>query len=104
MLSGKVIGEANDKLKPSKSQGPDKIHSYFIKQTKENLIKPLSIFFQKTLSEGELPEDRKMANATAIFKKGDRKLPEIYSPISLTSVPGKPLERIIGNVIVKHMT
>ena len=40
----------------------------------------------------------------AIFKKGDKKLPENYRPISLTSVPGKILERIIRNEIVNHMT
>ena len=45
-----------------------------------------------------------MANVAAIFKKGDKKLPEKYRPISLTSVPGKILERIIRNEIVNHMT
>ena len=45
-----------------------------------------------------------MANVTAIFKKGDRKLLENYKPISLTSVPGKLLERIIRDQIVNHMT
>ena len=45
-----------------------------------------------------------MANVTAIFKKGDKKLPVNYRPISLTSVPGKILERIIRIDIVQHMT
>ena len=45
-----------------------------------------------------------MANVAAIFKNGDKKLPENYRPISLTSVPGKILERIIRNEIVNHMT
>ena len=45
-----------------------------------------------------------MANVAAIFKKGDNKLPENYRPISLTSVPGKILERIMRNEIVNHMT
>ena len=45
-----------------------------------------------------------MANVAAIFKKGDKKLPENYRPISLTSVPGEILERIIRNEIVNHMT
>ena len=45
-----------------------------------------------------------MANVTAIFKKGDKKLPEKFRPISLSSIPGKILERIIRNEIVQNMT
>ena len=45
-----------------------------------------------------------MANVAAIFKKGDKKLPKNYRPISLTSVPGKILDRIIKIEIVNHMT
>ena len=33
-----------------------------------------------------------------------KKLPENHRPISLTSVPGKILERIFRNEIVQHMT
>ena len=100
----KLVGEAIDKIKSSKSQGPDNIHPFFIKQTKESIIQPLSIIFQKSIEEGKLLDDWKMANVTAIFKKDDRKLLENYRPISLTSVPGKLLERIIRDQIVNHMT
>ena len=40
---------------------------------------------------------------TALFKSGDRQLPENYRPISLTSVVCKLMERIIRNEIVSHM-
>ena len=40
---------------------------------------------------------------TALFKSGDRQLPENYGPISLTSVVCKLMERIIRNEIVSHM-
>ena len=40
---------------------------------------------------------------TALFKSGDRQLPENYRPISLTSVVCKLMERIIRNEIFSHM-
>ena len=40
---------------------------------------------------------------TAIFKNGKKTKAENYRPISLTSVPGKLLERLIRDEIVKHM-
>ena len=46
----------------------------------------------------------KKANVTAIFKKGDRKRSENCRSISLTSVPGKILEKIVRNAIVEPMT
>ena len=44
------------------------------------------------------------ANVTAIFKKGEKSKAENYRPISLTSVPGKLMERLVRNAIVEHMT
>ena len=43
------------------------------------------------------------AHVSAIFKSGSKSKPENYRPISLTSVPGKLLERFIRNEIVVHM-
>ena len=38
------------------------------------------------------------------IKKGRKSKAENYRPISLTSAPGKLMERIVGNAIVEHMT
>ncbi len=46
----------------------------------------------------------KQANVTALFKNGNRQKVENYRPISLTSVRGKILERLIRDEIVNHMT
>ena len=82
-------------LNPSKSQGPDKLHPCLLKETKHQLVTPLTMLFRKSIEEAVIPESWKQANVSAIFKKGDRKKPENYRPISLTSVPGKMLEKII---------
>ena len=46
----------------------------------------------------------KKANVTAIFKKGEKSKADKYRPISLPSVPGKLMERLVRNAIVEHMT
>ena len=46
----------------------------------------------------------KKANISAIFKKGEKKKTENYRPISLTSVPCKLMEKLVRDIIVRHMT
>ena len=44
-----------------------------------------------------------MQKSTAIFKKGEKKKPNNYRPVSLTSIPCKVMESIIRDQIMKHM-
>lgn len=55
--------------------------------------------WEKTLSQflsglGEVPANWKLANVTPIFKKGKKEEPRHYKPVSLTSVPGRVMEKI----------
>ncbi len=45
-------------------------------------------------------DDWKIANVTPIYKKGDKTVALNYMPISLTSVAGKILEKIISDKLV----
>ena len=56
------------------------------------------------MDEGNIPDDWREANVTAIFKGGDKRKAETYWPISITSIPGKFMEKIIRNEIVEHMS
>ena len=103
-ITDSLVAKTIDRLKPSKSQGPDNIHPKLLKECKNSIVPPLTTIFRKSLQESVLPDVWKQANVTAIYKKGDRTKPENYRPISLTSVPCKLMERIMRDQIVEHMT
>ena len=56
------------------------------------------------MDESILPPIWKKANISAIFKKGEKKKTENYRPISLTCVPCKLMEKLVRDIIVRHMT
>ena len=51
----------------------------------------------KSITNGLVPQDWKLANVTPIFKKGSKGKPENYSPVSLTSIPCKLIESVDRN-------
>ena len=55
-ITEKKIEDAINNLKPSKSKGPDTFHPHFLKQTKYQLIKPLSLIFKKSVQESKITE------------------------------------------------
>ncbi len=61
-----------DKLKTNKSTGPDDLSPRLLKELKEQILKPLTIIFNLTLQQKQVPEDWKQANVTPIYKKGDK--------------------------------
>ena len=97
------IRKVLQRLKIDKSPGPDGIHPRVIKELREELLEPLSILFTSSLQEGVVPDDWKIANVTAIFKKGNRSEPGNYRPVSLTSVLCKVMETLLREEIMQHM-
>ncbi|PKU33043.1 rna-directed dna polymerase from mobile element jockey-like [Limosa lapponica baueri] len=67
------------------------------------LIKPLSIIYQQSWLTGKVPVDWRLANVMHSYKKGHKKDPGTYRPVSLTSVPGKVMEQIILSAITQHI-
>ena len=80
--------------------GPDGIHGKILKNCAKSLSCPLSILFSQSYYSSKLPEDWKMANVVPVHKKGSKSNVENYRPISLTSLVGKTLERIIRDEIM----
>ena len=50
-----------------------------------------------------MPKDGRKANVTPIFKKGKKEDPGNYRPVSLASIPGKAMEQLILEVIIKQV-
>ena len=90
-------------LDPTKACGPDGIPNAVLKHCAKQISPSLSVIYQHSLDNGELPHDWLNANITSVFKKGDRHSPENYRPISLTSVPCKILEHVIYSHLMEHL-
>ena len=90
-------------LNPTKSAGPDNLYQIVLKETASTIAGPLLRIFQLSLDTGEVPAAWQRANVTPIIKKGNRKEPGNYRPISLTCICCKVLEKFIRQTMVNHM-
>ena len=94
---------AINKLKEFSAAGPDEIPPKVIKELKEELVKPLTFLFQKSIETGKIPDDWREANVTPLFKKGKKSDPGNYRPVSLTNVIGKTMERVVKEALTKYV-
>lgn len=94
-FSAAQVREKLQMLNPSKSPGPDGIHPRILKELADEFSGLLCFLFNKSLEDGVLPNDWKLADISALYKGGDKKKPVNYRPVSLTSVVCKVMEGLI---------
>jgi len=83
-----------------KSMGPSVMHPRVLRELADVIVEPHCTTFERSWRTGEVPEDWRKAKFK-IFKKGKKEDPGNYRPVSLTSIPGKMMEQLILEVIIK---
>ena len=103
IITVEMVLDALKKINVNKSCGPDNLHPRLLLELADIIALPVTILFNATLKDGNLPRDWRMAFITGIFKKGSRHLPENYRPISLTCILCKIMERFVRDNVVTHL-
>lgn len=66
-----------------------------LKELSENIAPSLAVVFKISYNTGHLLSVWKEANISVIYKKGDKKEPENYYPVSLTNILHKIMKTTI---------
>ncbi|CAM4533257.1 unnamed protein product [Lepidochelys olivacea] len=98
-----VVRDYLEKLDEHKSMGPDALHPRVLKKLADVIAEPLAIIFENSWRSGVVTDNWKKANVVPIFRKGKEEDPGYYRPASLTSVPGKIMEQLLKESILKHL-
>lgn len=83
------------RLNPKKSPGPDGIGAKLLRLSPNTFAFPLEKIFNHYIRRGEYPDLMKIAKVIAIYKKGNKNIPDNYRPISLLSCFNKIFEKIL---------
>ena len=86
-----------------KATGPDDVSPQVLRHCSSELAGPLSEVFKACVRENTWPSVWKKARVVPIHKKKSRSNPANYRPISLLSVVGKVLERVVVEAITRHL-
>ena len=90
-------------IKVDKSPGPDRVYPRILREAREEIAEALAKISVSSLATGKVPEDWRVANIVPLFKKDRRDSPGNYRTVSLTSVVGKLLEKILKDKVYSHL-
>ena len=89
---------------PNSAAGSDGISGSLLVKLAPAICFPLGIIFQHSIAQAKFPTAWKNAIIQPLFKgKGDATSPSSYRPISLCSVMGKALERLVKDQLMDHL-
>ena len=85
-------------------KGHDDLSNKFSKEIYNGIVDPLSIIFNKSMSEGAYPGLYKIAKITPLYKAKDKYLFVNYRPVSVLISVSKVLERLMYNRMYDFFT
>lgn len=103
-VSSSAVREKLLKLRPDSSPGPDGLHPRILRETAVEMAEHWTRLFRTSLATATLPSDWCRDDITPIYKKGPKKCPANYRPVTLTAVPCKVLESLVRDQITEHLT
>ncbi|CAM4425704.1 unnamed protein product [Lepidochelys kempii] len=83
--------------------GLDTLHPRVLKELVDVIAEPLAIIFENSQRSGEVSDEWQKATVVPIFRKGKKEDPGNYRQVSLISVPGKIMEQVLKESILKHL-
>lgn len=83
----------------NKGPGPDKIEPLFFYNCADTICVPLTLLFNKCMTDGIFPTSWKMAHITPVHKGGSKHNIDNYRPISILSTIPKVLEKLVHSHI-----
>jgi hypothetical protein len=90
-------------LNSLKKGGVNQVPTLVYKSISDLLALPLSLLINESLESGIFPDHLKTAVVSPIHKKGDRKNPTNYRPISSLPILSKVFETVIKNQLLKFL-
>ena len=90
-------------LNISKITGLDGILARFLEDAAPILKVPVTFLINLSISEGEVPDELKMAKVKPLFKKNDRLKPENYRSASILSIVSKVVEKAVYKQLEKFL-
>ena len=71
-ITDEKVKKKIESLRMGADPGPDGITPRLVKILSDSLTSPLAMLFRRSMSEGVVPEDWRIANVTPIYKKGGK--------------------------------
>ena len=87
------------KLKQKTSTGLDGISSEVLKMGAQVLCAPLTLIINVSIISGKFPKAWKQSKCVPLHKKGNKRTLENFRPVSLLSVSGMILEKVVADQI-----
>ena len=103
VISREKVRDMLGRLRANKAPGLDDLSPRLLLHFPDEILVPVCMLFEKSLKEGQVPEDWRRANVVPIYKAGDRGRARNYRPVSLTCQLCKIFEKLVRDELVEHL-